>query len=245
MRLAAQNVSKTYGALRALDGVSLCVDPGEILGVAGPNGAGKSTLFDVLSGHQGAHGGTVEFDGRDITSLSAHHRARRGLARTFQSPIVPGDLTVGEVLRAAEEAWRVERGHPKHQSAKQAAEFVNLDSPSDRLAGVLDTLARRKLLLACLLVHRPTTLLLDEPCSGLLGDEIDEMEGIVTRLRKQTGMSLMVVEHRLELLTAICDRIVVLDCGQVIAEDTPATVFDDPVVQEAYFQTPQVGAPAE
>lgn len=236
MSLACTEVRALYGGFVAVDGVSLSVESGHILGVAGPNGAGKTTLFDVLSGQHRADGGRVELEGRDITRLPVHRRARLGLARTFQSPLVPTDLTVGETLEAARIAWL-----PKVAPAEvaRARELARFDAPDAVKAGVLDTLDRRKLLLACLLIRTPKVLLLDEPCSGLLQDEIDEMDGIIRRLADESGMAVVVVEHRLELLHAVAETVLVMDAGRTIAEGPPEAVFEDPVVREAYFDAPQ------
>lgn len=240
MKLAAIEVRKRFGALAALDGASLAVAASEILGVAGPNGAGKSTLFDVVAGYVAADGGRVEFDGRDITRLPAHRRARLGLGRTFQSPIVPAQLTVGEVLAAARTAWAPAAGGLR--SAADACALVHLDVDRSRLAGPLDTLARRKLLLACLLLRGPSVLLLDEPCSGLLTEEVDEIEAIIRHVRDEAGVAVVVVEHRLELLSAICDRVLVLDQGAVVAEGAATAVFADAAVRAAYFKSPRSAA---
>jgi branched-chain amino acid transport system ATP-binding protein len=210
----------------------LGIDDAEIVGIAGPNGAGKSTLFDILSGHVRPDSGTVSIDGKDVSAVAAHGRARLGLGRTFQSPIVPTELTVEEVLDAARAAWRPE---VDHNDVEAVCELLAFDTDQERLAGSLDTLARRKLLLACLLIRRPLILLLDEPCSGLLGDEIDEMESIITRARDQTGVAVVVVEHRLELLMAIAHRVIVMDQGTIIAEGTATDVFAAPAVRAAYF----------
>jgi branched-chain amino acid transport system ATP-binding protein len=235
VRLAATDVRKRFGQLAALDGVSLAVDEAQIVGIAGPNGAGKSTLFDVISGHTPADGGRVELNGQDVTRLPAYRRARLGLGRTFQTPIVPTQLTVGEVLTAAQEAW------PAKVSAAEVAgvrELLGLDIEKGRLAGLLGTLDRRKLLLACLLLRRPILLLLDEPCSGLLADEIQVIDTIIRRVRDETKVAIVVVEHRLELLTAISDRVIVMDQGRVIVEGSAAEAFADPAVQRAYFAIP-------
>ena len=235
MRLAAADLQKRFGALRALDGVSLSVDEAEIVGIAGPNGAGKSTLFDVVSGHSTAGAGLVTLNGRDVTRLPAYRRARLGLGRTFQAPLVPTQLTVSETLAAAQEAWPEKVDASK---VKKACELVGFEVDEGRLAGLLGTLERRKLLLACLLLRSPQVLLLDEPCSGLLADEIQTMDAIIRRLRDETGVASVVVEHRLELLSAISDRVMVMDQGRVISEGRPSDVFSDPAVQRAYFAGP-------
>ena len=236
MPLVCTDVRALYGGFVAVDGVSLSVEGGHILGVAGPNGAGKTTLFDVLSGYHSADSGRVELNGTDITRLPVHRRVRLGLARTFQSPIVPTDLTVGDTLEAARIAWSPKVDPADVQRARELARFT---ASEGLRCGGLDTLDRRKLLLTCALMRKPSVLLLDEPCSGLMQDEIDEMDAIIRQMAAETGMAVVVVEHRLELLRAVAETVLVMDAGEVIAEGPPSVVFDDPVVREAYFDAPQ------
>jgi branched-chain amino acid transport system ATP-binding protein len=235
VRLAATDVRKRFGQLAALDGVSLAVDEAQIVGIAGPNGAGKSTLFDVISGHAPADGGRVELNGQDVTRLPAYRRARLGLGRTFQTPVVPNQLTVAEVLTAAREAWPAKVAEVELTKVRELLQF---DVEKSRVAGLLGTLDRRKLLLACLLLRRPQLLLLDEPCSGLLADEIQAIDTIIRRIRDETRVAIVVVEHRLELLSAICDRVMVMDQGRVIVEGSASEAFAHPDVQRAYFAVP-------
>jgi ABC-type branched-subunit amino acid transport system ATPase component len=237
--LSCTDVRALYGGFVAVDGVSLSVDGGHILGVAGPNGAGKTTLFDAVSGYHTTDGGRVELGGKDITKLPAHRRVRLGLARTFQSPIVPTELTVGETIEAARIAWSPKIAEGGVGPARALARFTTGD---DVRCGGLDTLDRRKLLLTCVLMRTPIVLLLDEPCSGLMQDEIDEMDAIIREVVAETGIAVIVVEHRLELLRAVAESVVVMDAGQVIAEGPPETVFDDPVVRAAYFEAPAKAA---
>jgi len=233
-RFACEDIHIRLGGRVILDGVSLALRPGEILGVVGPNGAGKTTLFEVLSGRYVPTRGRVLLDGRDVTGLRLFARARLGVGRTYQSPVVPDALTVGEVFRAARQAHRpyLTRFH-----AEWAAEKMGLRVPMAAPAGGLETLNRRKLLLACLLMRRPRVMLLDEPAAGLISSEIDELDGIIRHLAREMGIGVMLVEHRLELLSAIADRVVVLDLGRLIAEGDPDSVFDDPRVRAAYFET--------
>jgi len=231
--LACGGVRKTYGAFVALDDVELTVEPGEILGLAGPNGAGKTTLFDVLSGRVRPDKGTVTLGERGVTSLSTHHRARLGLARTFQAPLVPTSLTVGETLRSARNAYSPS---VTPEAVDYARKLVGLQAPDSTLSGSLDTLERRKLLLACLLQRDTHVLLMDEPCSGLLADEIDEIDAVIRRIVEERGCAVVVVEHRLELLFAIAKRVIVLDAGSVIAAGPANEVFDLPIVRKAYFE---------
>jgi branched-chain amino acid transport system ATP-binding protein len=234
--LVCTDVRARYGGFVAVDGVSLSVERGDILGVAGPNGAGKTTLFDVLSGYHGTDGGRVELNGTDITRLPIHRRVRLGLARTFQSPIVPTELTIGETLEAARIAWS-----PKVDPAdvKPTRELTRFTTSDGVRCGGLDTLDRRKLLLTCVLMRKPSVVLLDEPCSGLMQDEIDEMDAVIRQMVKETAIAVIVVEHRLELLRAVAEKVLVMDAGKVIAEGPPVTVFDDPAVRAAYFEAPE------
>ena len=207
--------------------------------MAGPNGAGKTTLFDVLTGRVKPDAGTVTLDGRDVTRQGAFKRARLGLARTFQAPLVPTALTVGEALEVARTAYA-----PRIEKSEEAAlrTLTNFTAPDGKLTGSLDTLDRRKLLLCSVLLHRPKVLLLDEPCSGLLSDEISEIETIIRRLVTETGMAACVVEHRLEILEALAEQVLVLDAGDEIALGSPHDVFRDPKVREAYFEAPGTAA---
>jgi ABC-type branched-subunit amino acid transport system ATPase component len=234
--LVCTDIRALYGGFVAVDGVSFSAEGGHILGVAGPNGAGKTTLFDVLSGYHKADGGRVELNGTDITRLPVHRRVRLGLARTFQSPIVPTDLTVGETLEAARIAWAPKLDLADERRARELARFTTSD---ETRCGGLDTLERRKLLLTCLLMREPSVLLLDEPCSGLMQDEIDEIDGVIRQMTVETGMAVVVVEHRLELLHAVAERVLVMDAGKTIAVGPPEVVFEDPAVREAYFEAPE------
>lgn len=228
-----EGIGLALGGRQILKGVGLSVARGEVLGLVGPNGAGKTSLFEVLSGRYVAAAGRVSFEGRDITALPIHLRARMGLARTYQSPVVPNALTVGETFRAARLAHAPRLS--SHQ-AEWAARLVGLTVPWDRPAGALDTFDRRKLLLACLMMRRPKVLLMDEPASGLINTEIDELDLLLRTLVDEYHLAVVVIEHRLELLDALADRVTVLNLGEVIAEGSPAAVFANPAVRAAYFE---------
>lgn len=233
-----QGIGISFGGRAILKDVSLSVSSGEVLGLVGPNGAGKTSLFEILCGRYVADQGSVQLRGEDITGLAVHDRARRGLARTYQSPVVPGSLTIAETFRAARFAYKPYR---TRMDAEWACHLANFRQPWDRVAGSLDTFDRRKLLLACLLMRDPAVLLLDEPASGLINSEIDELDLIIRRLVDEYHVAAILIEHRLELLSAIADRAVVLDMGEVIATGTPRAVFEDPRVLEAYFEEPHHG----
>lgn len=218
--------------------MGLDVHSGEVLGLVGPNGAGKTSLFEIFTGRYVAATGSVTLDGRDITRASIHDRARLGLARTYQSPIVPSAMTIAEVFRAARFSHRP---YLTRFDAEWGCHLAGFRVPWDRLAGSLDTFDRRKLLLACLLMRKPAVVLLDEPASGLINSEIDELDLIIRRLVDEYAIAAILIEHRLELLSAIADRVVVLDLGEVIATGSPKEVFNDPRVHAAYFEEPAHG----
>ncbi len=233
--LSCTDITLDLGGRRILKGVTLDVGEAEVVGLAGPNGAGKTSLFEVLSGRQLRHGGDVVFDGESIARLPMRERVQRGLVRSYQRPIVPAALTVGETLKAARKAYKPQ---PSRLKVEWAAEFTRMRVPMDAPTGALETLERRKLMLACLLLRDPRIVLLDEPASGLTGSEIDEIDLIVRKLSQEYGVAVLLIEHRLELLSLVAARVMVLDVGQIIAEGPPQTVFLEPQVRAAYFDLP-------
>lgn len=229
-----QNIDLTLGGRQILYDVGVEAYAGRILGVVGPNGAGKTSLFEVLSGRIALQRGTVMLDGQDISKFSIQQRVRAGLGRTYQSPVVPNGLPVADVLEAARKAF-----YPMLtvQQAEWAADLVRLDVSGNVLAGSLDTLQRRKLLMACLMMRRPKVLLFDEPASGLISAELEELDQVLRVLAHEMQIALLVVEHRLELLSAVADEVMVLDLGRRIASGRPEDVFANPDVRAAYFET--------
>ncbi len=229
-----QNVDLTLGGRQILHDVGVEAFAGQILGVIGPNGAGKTSLFEVLSGRIPIQRGRVTLDGTDISNFSIQQRVRAGLGRTYQSPVVPNGLPVADVLKAARKAF-----FPMltAQQAEWAADLVRLDVTGSTLAGSLDTLQRRKLLMACIMMRRPRVLLLDEPASGLISAELEELDQVLRVLAHEMRVALLVVEHRLELLSAVADEVMVLDLGRRIASGRPESVFTNPDVRAAYFET--------
>jgi branched-chain amino acid transport system ATP-binding protein len=226
-------ISLDLGGREILSDISLSVDPGEVLGIIGPNGAGKTSLFEVLSGRMRPKKGSVFFRGRDVTALPLFSRARLGIGRTFQTPVVPDELTVGQTLKAARQAYKpyLTRYH-----AEWGVELVRLTAPPDMPTVQLDTLSRRKLLLACLLMRRPPLLLMDEPAAGLINSEVDEFDDLIRILSKEMNVTVIIVEHRIELLATIADRAIVMDAGEIISEGSLDHVLNDPKVNAAYFE---------
>ena len=247
--LATHGISVQFGGVLALTEVNMHVARGEVCGLIGPNGAGKTTLFDVLSGVRTPKTGTVEMEGVDVTTSSATWRARNGMRRTFQRQQVFGGMTVGDnVLTALE--WRGGGGgmladmmalpsrrrrerERREQSRLTLAEF-NIDTILDDAAGTIPIGAARQLELARAVVDRPSVLLLDEPTSGLDEAERDRL-GEVIQIERARGTAVVLVEHDVEFVMSQCDRIVVLNLGEVIADDSPSAIRKNPQVLAAYL----------
>ncbi len=249
--LAGRAITVDFGGRRAVDHVDLEVRRGEILGLIGANGAGKSTLLGVLSGFVSPTSGRVTLDGRDVTDLGAHERARRGLGRVFQDARLFGELTVHEVVRVALEAdertelvpsllglppsRRVERR--RMHEADETIAFFGLGRYAGSPVATLSTGTRRVVELACLLAQRPRVLLLDEPTAGLAQRETEAFGPLLLRLREELSATLVVVEHDIPLIMRISDRVLALGAGRAIAEGDPQTVRNDPDVVAAYLGT--------
>ncbi|WP_051048656.1 ABC transporter ATP-binding protein [Rhodopseudomonas sp. B29] len=230
---SGSDISLDLGGRTILRDINLSVGRGEVLGIIGPNGAGKTSLFEVLSGRIAPKSGKVRFKEEDVTSLPLHARARLGIGRTYQTPVIPDELTVEETFKAARQAFPP---YLTKYDAEYGAELVNLKVDADMPAVQLETLNRRKLLLACLLMRRPSLLLMDEPAAGLINSEVDEIDFLLRVLSKEMSISIIIVEHRIELLSTIADRVMVMDAGEVISEGLMKDVLADPKVHAAYFE---------
>ncbi len=235
--LRTTGVTVRFGGNLALDDVSIDAEAGRVTGLIGPNGAGKTTLFNVVCGLLRPDAGTVELDGRDITRLPTHARARSGLARTFQRLELFGVLTArGNVRVAAELARR--RGAHEGRSADEVAgvllERVGLSSVAGVRADKLPTGQARLVELARALATEPKVLLLDEPASGLDENETAAFGSLLRELAAE-GMAVLLVEHDVPLVMAVCDHVHVLDVGSLLATGSAAEVRADPRVHDAYL----------
>jgi branched-chain amino acid transport system ATP-binding protein len=241
--LVVEDLRVTYGGVIAVDGVSLGVAEGEIVGLIGPNGAGKSSLIDALTGYHPPAAGQVIFDGKSIRGARPYAIARRGLIRTFQSVELFDDLTVEENLLVAAEQpsfFTVLRDlvlpprGGRNEDVAWAQEACGLDDVAGRLPTQLSH-GRRKLVgVARALAMRPRLVLMDEPAAGLDNDESIAF-GEKVRTLPERGVSVLLVDHDMGLVLSLCDRIVVIDFGRVIASGTPAEIRDSPPVIEAYL----------
>ncbi len=249
-RLECQGITVRYGGLLAVNDVGLCVPAGELVGLVGPNGAGKSTLFGVLSGLVTPSRGTVLLDGEDVTRASPQLRAARGLARTFQHPEIFGGLTVRQHLVLAHRARTAKRrvwsdlftlGSLRPADSEEKAmvdgliESLGLVPIADRVATGLPLGLCRLVELGRALATSPTVLLLDEPSSGLDSTETGEFEETLRRIAGDRGVSVLIVEHDVELVMRLCPQIHVLDFGLCIATGSPNEIRANPQVRAAYL----------
>ena len=226
-RLRAENISVRFGGVNALEDVDLDICKGEIVGLIGSNGAGKSTLINVLSGFQRPSAGTVHLGSLSLTRLPPHRIARAGVVRTFQSVRLFRGLTVSENVAAVAAKGRARAG--------EIIDTLGLAEHGHRIAGALPYAHQRRLAIARALALEPDFLLLDEPAAGMTPEEVADVDQILVSLLERTGMGLLVVEHNMTLVMALCNRLVVLDGGRVIARGTPEAVRADPTVQRAYL----------
>ena len=231
--LQVRSIFRNFGALRANDDVSLDVQAGEIVGLIGPNGAGKSTFFNIIAGALAPTRGQILFEGRDVTALVPANRCRLGIARTFQvvrsfdSMSVIDNIVVGSLLRSHD-------ARTARHMACEMLEFVELEARADTPAGDLTSPEKRRLELARALATRPKLLLLDEVMAGLTPTEALRGIALVKRIR-EIGVAIIMVEHVMEIVMPLADRIVVLDLGKIIASGSAAAITTDPLVVAAYL----------
>ena len=242
--LETRNLEKTFGNLVAVDNVDLSVEEGTIHSVIGPNGAGKSTLFNLITGLYEPTSGIVEFAGEDITELSPHEIARRGVARSFQTSDVFLGLSVAENVRIAAQASEKRRNSILRRAdsltditerAQRILTDVGLEQYADDRAKRLSHGDRRKLEIAITAVNGPEILLLDEPAAGMGKQESTETVETIQRLASERGITLIMIEHDIELVMNISDIVTVLQKGQIIAEGPPEAISDDERVRQAYL----------
>ncbi len=245
--LDVRGVTVRFGGLTALDSVSLTAAAGQVTGIIGPNGAGKTTLLNVLCGFVRPDSGAILFGGNELTGLRPHRLASLGIARTLQGVGLFSGLSVlenvmiGATVHARTGFWSALLGvrradRDEAQLRERAMAALDLAGAADHADAVPGTLAhgvRKRVALARALAAQPRLLLLDEPASGLSEQELPELGGLISRLAAE--MTLVVIEHRMDLMMSVCDTIAVLDFGRVIATGTPADVQADPAVTAAYL----------
>lgn len=233
--LACHDIRKKFGSLAALDGASMHLGEGEILGLVGPNGSGKSTLINAVSGYFPIDGGRVLLDGHRIDGLASHRISHRGLARTYQIPRPLSSLTVLDNVKVGCYFGRRQSGRlDLDRDARRWLAFTGLESSADAAVSSLTLHQRKFLELARALACRPRVLLLDEVLAGLNPVEVDAAIEVIRQVR-EAGVSIVLVEHIMRVVVKLCDRVTVLAAGCMIAEGPPQTCLRDQAVIDAYL----------
>jgi branched-chain amino acid transport system ATP-binding protein len=234
MSLVAEGVSVRFGGLAAIDGVSFALEPGEIVGLIGPNGAGKTTLVNVLSGFQRPSAGEVRLEGHRLVGAAPDAFARAGIARTFQAVRLFKGLSVSENLEVSLVVNGLSRSRARDRAKTLLAEFLP-GGRGDMPAAALTYGEERNVGIARALALAPRYLLLDEPAAGMAAAEVEDLRAAVVRVRTAYGCGILVVEHNMALIFALCDRIHVLGTGRTIAVGSPNQISADAGVREAYL----------
>lgn len=247
--LRTENVSEVFGGLKAVTDFNIHLDRGELVGLIGPNGAGKTTAFNMLTGVYQPTTGTITFEGKSIVGLKPYQVTQRGIARTFQNIRLFLELTVLENVKIAfhyhvkysvlEAVFRVGRYFKEEEEidkeAHQLLKIFHLDDKANEVAKNLPYGAQRRLEIARALAAKPKLLLLDEPAAGMNPQETKELMEMIRWIRQEFGLTILLIEHDMSLVMGICERIYVLEYGEIIAEGTPAEIKENPEVIRAYL----------
>ena len=234
--LTVENVTRRFGGISALVDVSLALEPGQIGGLIGPNGAGKTTLFNLITRLYRPNEGRILFDGKDLTRTPPHRIVRLGIARTFQNVVLFQNMTVLEnLLVGAHSRLRPFSERRGRKRVLETLDYLGLAAIAERLPGGLPFGTLKRVELARALAAEPRLLLLDEPAGGLNHEEVGELAGVIRKLRKDFDLTVLLVEHHMNLVMSVCDDVHVLNFGRTIAAGAPEDVRTNPEVIEAYL----------
>ena len=234
MLLTVKNLSMNFGKLIALDEVSFELATGEVFGIAGPNGAGKTTLFNVISGHYRGKG-SIRFNGEEIQNLRSQQICHRGIARIFQIPTIFSSMTIYQNVKFGAHFGNRNRHVSEEETIAEILRLTGLEGKENIPAKNTDLFTKKITMLAAALATRPKLILLDEPIGGLNPGEIDQFLTLVRRIRVELGVTAMIIEHLMEYLMELSDRLMILDFGKEIAIGTPSEVAKDKKVIEIYL----------
>lgn len=247
--LQAENVSEVFGGLKAVSDFNLRLERGELVGLIGPNGAGKTTVFNMLTGVYQPTSGNISFEGESIVGLKPYQVTQRGIARTFQNIRLFSELTVLENVKIAfhyhvkygllESVLRIGRYFQEEEAIEEESrkllKIFHLEDKADEVAKNLPYGAQRRLEIARALAAKPKLLLLDEPAAGMNPQETKELMDMIRWIRHEFGLTILLIEHDMSLVMGICERIYVLEYGEVIAQGTPEEIKSNPEVIRAYL----------
>ena len=247
--LEVDNLSIQFGGLKEVNKVSFAIEDGELMGLIGPNGAGKTTVFNLITGHYQPTSGDIRFESKSLVSVDPAEITKRGVARTFQNIRLFGNLTVLDNVRIAFHcrvrhslfdallrmpAFRTEEREIT-EKAQELLELFHLTHRQDELAGSLPYGEQRRLEIARALATKPRLLLLDEPAAGMNPAEVQTLMELIRFIRKRFGLTILLIEHQMKVVMGICERIVVMDFGEVLAMGSPSEIQSNPKVIEAYL----------
>ena len=230
--LKAFNVTKRFGALKAVDNLSFEVQEGQIFGIAGPNGAGKSTVYNLITGFY-TYEGQIEFNGRDITGKPPYRIAKAGIARTFQIPQTFPSLSVQKSISVGSRFGAAGGLDPAY--VDEVIRFVDLEQDRLQNTGLLNLLGKKKLMIGAALATKPKILMLDEPMAGCNPTEIRSLMELIAKINRDLGITIIIIEHFMKVLTELTERLLIIESGRMICQDEPSKVCNDPRVIESYL----------
>jgi branched-chain amino acid transport system ATP-binding protein len=230
--LKAFNVTKRFGALKAVDNLSFEVKKGQIFGIAGPNGAGKSTVYNLITGFH-KYEGKIEFNGRDISGKPPYRLAKAGIARTFQIPQIFPSLGVEKSISVGSRFGAAGGLNPKY--VDEVIRFVDLEKERSQNTALLNLLGKKKLMIGAALATKPKILMLDEPMAGCNPKEIQSLMGLIVRINRDLGITIIIIEHFMKVLTELTEILLIIESGRMICCDAPNKVINNPKVIECYL----------
>ena len=230
--LKALNITKRFGELKAVDDLSFEVEEGQVFGIAGPNGAGKSTLYNLITGFY-SYEGEINFNGRSISGMPPYKIAKAGIARTFQIPQTFPSLSVQKSISVGSRFGA--EGGLDRPHVDEIIRFVDLEAERHKKTGLLNLLGKKKLMIGAALATKPKILMLDEPMAGCNAHEIRDLMDLISRINKDLGITIIIIEHFMKVLTELTENLLIIESGREICQGEPSEVINDPMVIACYL----------